>query len=245
MKKLITAFLFLLPMSLFAAGGHVQLQSVDIDLNNKPSLQRGAKYFVNYCMSCHSAKQLRYSRMAQDLEIPPVLVEQNLMFTGEKIFDGMTVSMRPGDAKKWFGVAPPDLSLIARSRGSDWLYTYLKSFYVDESRPFGVDNLIFPKVGMPHVLADLQGTQKAVFTETKDEDGHAHVKFEGFELVEEGRLSPKEYDKAVADLVNFMSYMAEPAKLERERLGPKVILFLILLTVIFYFLKKEYWKDIH
>lgn len=245
MKKLIATILFVLPMSLLAAGGHIELQSVDIDLDNKPSLQRGAKYFVNYCLSCHSAKQLRYSRMADDLEIPRVLVEQNLMFSGEKIFDGMTVAMRPGDAKKWFGVAPPDLSLIARSRGSDWLYTYLKSFYVDAERPFGVDNLIFPKVGMPHVLADLQGTQKAVFSEHKDKEGTVRQKFEGFELAEEGRLSPKEYDKAVVDLVNFMTYMAEPAKLERERLGSKVILFLIFLTVIFYFLKKEYWKDIH
>jgi len=245
MKKLIIALLFILPGASFAAGGHAQLESVDIDLGNEASLQRGAKYFVNYCLSCHSAKQLRYSRMAEDLGIPPVLVEQNLMFTGEKIYDGMTVAMRPADAKSWFGVAPPDLSLIARSRGSDWLYTYLKSFYVDEERPFGVNNTLFPKVGMPHVLADLQGTKKAVFSETKDAEGNVREHFEGFETVEAGRMSDKEYDRAVADLVNFMTYMAEPAKLEREQLGAKVILFLVFLTIIFYFLKKEYWKDIH
>ncbi|MDF1828750.1 cytochrome c1 [Cycloclasticus pugetii] len=245
MKKLSLVLLVLFSSQLFAAGGAIELESARIDLDNKASLQRGAKYFVNYCLSCHSAKQLRYSRMAKDLEIPPELVELNLMFTGEKIFDGMTISMRPEDAVKWFGVNPPDLSLIARSRGSDWLYTYLKSFYVDASRPFGVDNALFPKVGMPHVLADLQGMQQAVYKDVELEDGSIRKVIDRLEIVEPGRMTEKEFDKAMNDLVNFMTYMGEPAKLERQRLGWKVLMFIFLMIVVFYFLKKEYWKDVH
>jgi len=245
MKKISIVLLVLFSSQLFAAGGGIELQSARIDLDNKASLQRGAKYFVNYCLSCHSAKQLRYSRMATDLEIPPELVELNLMFTGEKIFDGMTISMRPKDAEKWFGVNPPDLSLIARSRGSDWLYTYLKSFYVDETRPFGVDNALFPKVGMPHVLSDLQGLQKAVYKDVELEDGSVRKVIDHLEISEPGRMDEKEFDKAMNDLVNFMTYMGEPAKLERQRLGWKVLMFILLMLVVFYFLKKEYWKDIH
>ncbi|KXJ42424.1 MAG: cytochrome C [Cycloclasticus sp. Phe_18] len=245
MKKLSIVLLVLLSSQLFAASGGIALESARIDLDNKASLQRGAKYFVNYCLSCHSAKQLRYSRMATDLEIPPELVELNLMFTGEKIFDGMTISMRPKDAEKWFGVNPPDLSLIARSRGSDWLYTYLKSFYVDETRPFGVDNALFPKVGMPNVLSDLQGLQKAVYKDVELEDGTVRRVIDHLEISEPGRMNEKEFDKAMNDLVNFMTYMGEPAKLERQRLGWKVLLFIFLMLVVFYFLKKEYWKDIH
>lgn len=245
MRKLSIALLVLFSSQLFAAGGGVELQLARVDLDNKASLQRGAKYFVNYCLSCHSAKQLRYSRMATDLEIPPELVELNLMFTGEKIFDGMTIAMRPKDAEKWFGVNPPDLSLIARSRGSDWLYTYLKSFYVDETRPFGVDNALFPKVGMPNVLSDLQGLQKAVYKDVELDDGTVRRVIDDLEISEPGRMNEKEFDKAMNDLVNFMTYMGEPAKLERQRLGWKVLVFILLMIIVFYFLKKEYWKDIH
>ena len=245
MKKLIISLCMLVSAQAFAAGSSIHLEEANVDLSDKASLQRGAKYFVNYCLSCHSAKQLRYSRMAQDLAIPPELVGPNLMFTGDKIFDGMTISMRPEDAERWFGVNPPDLSLIARSRGSDWLYTYLKSFYIDESRPFGVNNLLFPEVGMPHVLADLQGLQRPVY---KDIDGFGDSDrgvIAGLEVVQEGRMNEVEYDQAMHDLVNFMTYMAEPAKLERERLGGKVLAFIFLMIIVFYFLKKEYWKDIH
>ena len=245
MKKLSIVLLVLFSSQLYAAGGHIELQSATIDLNNKASLQRGAKYFVNYCLSCHSAKQLRYSRMAKDLEISPELVELNLMFTGDKIFDGMTISMRPEDAEKWFGVNPPDLSLIARSRGPDWLYTYLKSFYIDEERPFGVDNALFPKVGMPHVLADLQGLQKAVYIDVENEDGTVKKVMDRLEIEKPGRMNEREYDKAMNDLVNFMTYMGEPAKLERQRLGWKVLAFILVMMGVFYLLKKEYWKDIH
>ncbi len=245
MKKITIALFVLFSSQLFAAGGGVALESARIDLNDKASLQRGAKYFVNYCLSCHSAKQLRYSRMATDLEIPPELVELNLMFTGEKIFDGMTISMRPEDAVRWFGVNPPDLSLIARSRGSDWLYTYLKSFYVDESRPFGVNNILFPKVGMPHVLADLQGLQKAVYKDVELEDGSVRTVIDHLEISEPGRMSVEEYDEAMNDLVNFLTYMGEPAQLERQKLGWKVLVFILIMLLVFYFLKKEFWKDIH
>lgn len=244
MRKLIISVLVLLSSQTFASSGH-ELQSATIDLGNKASLQRGAKYFVNYCLSCHSAKQLRYSRMAKDLDITPELVELNLMFTGEKIFDGMDISMRPQDAEKWFGVNPPDLSLIARSRGADWLYTYLKSFYIDESRPFGVNNSLFPKVGMPHVLADLQGLQRAVYKDVEIEGGGVRKEIDYLEIAEPGRMSEREYDKAMNDLVSFMTYMGEPAKMERHRIGSKVLIFILLMLGIFYLLKKEYWKDIH
>ncbi|ORU90965.1 MAG: cytochrome C [Cycloclasticus sp. symbiont of Poecilosclerida sp. N] len=244
MKQLILCVFLLLSSPAFAASGH-ELESATIDLGNKASLQRGAKYFVNYCLSCHSAKQLRYSRMAEDLDISPELVELNLMFTGEKIFDGMTISMRPKDAEKWFGVNPPDLSLIARSRGPDWLYTYLKSFYVDESRPFGVNNSLFPEVGMPHVLADLQGLQRAVYKEVETEDGSVRKVIDKLEISEPGRMTEREYDQAMNDLVNFMTYMGEPAKMERQKLGWKVLLFILVMIGVFYLLKKDYWKDIH
>ncbi|ORU92004.1 MAG: cytochrome C [Cycloclasticus sp. symbiont of Bathymodiolus heckerae] len=245
MKKLIIVLLVLFSSHVAASPGGIELQSAKIDLDNKASLQRGAKYFVNYCLSCHSAKQLRYSRMAEDLGISPELVELNLMFTGEKIFDGMTISMRPKDAEKWFGVNPPDLSLIARSRGPDWLYTYLKGFYIDDSRPFGVNNVLFPKVGMPHVLADLQGLQKAVYKDVKLKDGSIRKVIDHLEIAEPGRMNEREFDKAMNDLVNFMAYMGEPAKLERQRLGWKVLLFILLMLGVFHLLKKEYWKDIH
>lgn len=245
MKKLIIGLWVLLSAQAFASTGGVHLETASVDLSDKASLQRGAKYFVNYCLSCHSAKQLRYSRMADDLAIPAELVEKNLMFTGEKIMGGMTISMRPEDAEKWFGVNPPDLSLIARSRGSDWLYTYLKSFYIDESRPFGVNNALFPDVGMPHVLADLQGLQRIVYKDVDDSEGNSHSVVERLEIVQPGRMSVDEYDQAMNDLVNFMTYMGEPAKMERDRLGGKVLGFIFLMIIIFYFLKKEYWKDIH
>ena len=245
MKKLIIILLVLCSSSVLAAGGAVPLQSATIDLGNKASLQRGAKYFVNYCLSCHSAKQLRYSRMGEDLAISPELVELNLMFTGEKIFDGMTIAMRAKDAEKWFGVNPPDLSLTARSRGADWLYTYLKSFYIDESRPFGMNNALFPSVGMPHVLADLQGLQRAVYKDVESDDGTVRTVIDKLVIAEPGRMNEKEFDKAMNDLVNFMTYMGEPAKMERERLGGKVLFFIFIMLIIFYFLKKEYWKDIH
>ena len=237
--------LFLLwPALAGAAGGGVHLDKVKIDLTNKQSLQKGAKLFVNYCLSCHAAAYQRYNRMASDLGLTEQQVIDNLMFAAEKIGEPMTVAMSRQDGKNWFGAPPPDLTLVSRSRGPDWLYTYLRTFYLDESRPFGVNNLVFPSVGMPHVLWELQGWQKPVY-KTVEHEGTEKQVIEHLELGEPGTMTPAEYDKAITDLVNFMTYMGEPIRLERQALGIKVLLFLLVLLVITYLLKKEYWKDVH
>ncbi len=243
MKKLIALFLLAMAPALgLAAGGHVHLDHADIDSTDQASLQRGAKFFVNYCLSCHSAKYQRYNRMAQDIGLTEEQVKANLMFTTEKIGNTMDVAMSSADANMFFGTTPPDLSLIARSRGVDWLYTYLRSFYIDESRPFGVNNVVFKDVGMPHVMWELQGWQKAIFKE--DEHGGDPV-FERFELAQPGTMTPEQFDGAIRDLVNFLDYVGEPYKLERQRLGVKVLLFLFVFFILAYLLKKEYWKDVH
>ncbi|TVT59965.1 MAG: cytochrome c1 [Sedimenticola thiotaurini] len=245
MKKLIVALLLAVaPVLGLAAGGGIHLDDADIDVSDQASLQRGAKYFVNYCLSCHSAKFQRYNRMARDLGLTEDEVKENLMFTSEKIGDTMQIAMDPANALAWFGVVPPDLSLIARARGVDYIYTYLRGFYVDESRPFGVNNRVFPDVGMPHVMWELQGMQKAVYEEV---DGQKVVK----ELVPvegaagKGKMSAEEFDGAMRDLTAFLSYVAEPIQLERKRLGIWVLLFIGIFFVLAYLLKKEYWKDIH
>ncbi len=243
MRKLIALFMLAVTPALgLASGGHVHLEHANIDPHDKASLQRGAKFFVNYCLSCHSAKYQRYNRMAQDLGLTDQQVKENLMFTAEKIGDTMEIAMSPADANKFFGTTPPDLSLIARARGVDWLYTYLRSFYLDDSRPTGVNNVVFKDVGMPHVMWQLQGWQKAVFKE--DEHGGDPI-FERFELVKPGSLTPEQFDGVVRDLVNFLDYVGEPYKLERQRLGVKVLLFLFVFFILAYLLKKEYWKDVH
>ncbi|MFA7386780.1 MAG: cytochrome c1 [Thiohalobacteraceae bacterium] len=245
MRKILLSFLLaLLPGFALAATGGVHLDKADIDLKNQDSLQYGAKLFVNYCLSCHSAQHQRYSRMARDIGLTDEQVIENLMFASDKIGEQMKIAMTRQDGKNWFGAPPPDLTLVARVRGADWLYTYLRTFYVDESRPFGVNNLVFPAVGMPHVLWELQGVQKPVL-KTVEQGGEAHQVVDGLELVEPGTMTPVEYDKAMRDLVNFMVYMSEPALLERKALGVKVILFLLVFLVIAYLLKKEYWKDVH
>lgn len=239
--------LLLAPASVLAAGGGhaVHLDHVAIDMSDKASLQRGAAIFVNYCLSCHGAAYMRYSRLAQDLELDEDLVRENLIFTGQKVGDPMTVAMPEKASKKWFGKTPPDLSVVARSRGADWLYTYLRGFYLDESRPVGVNNLVFPDVGMPHVLWELQGWQKPVYKTVTMPDGHEAQVIDRLELVEPGKLSPKEYDRAMRDLVNYLVYMGEPAQLKRASLGPYVLGFLLIFTILAYFLKREYWRDIH
>lgn len=240
MKKLLVALLLFVAPSLGLAASAVHLDDADIDLSDQASLQRGAKYFVNYCLSCHSAQYQRYNRMGRDLGLTENEVKENLMFTSDKIGDTMTVAMDPDDAAKWFGVAPPDLSVITRARGVDWIYTYLRSFYIDETRPFGVNNLVFPDVGMPHVFWKLQGLQRAVF---KEEDGKKH--FERFDMVEQGTMTPEEFDGAMRDLTAFLSYVGEPVQLERKRLGVWVLLFIAVFFILAYLLKKEYWKDVH
>lgn len=241
MKKLILAFLLAaVPTLSMAAGGGVHLDDANIDVTDTESLQRGAKYFVNYCMGCHSAKFQRYNRTGRDLGLTEDEVKQNLMFTTDNIGDTMTIAMNPADAEKWFGVIPPDLSLTARSRGVDWIYTYLRGFYLDESRPFGVNNLVFPGVGMPHVLWQLQGAQKAVF---KEVDGRQVI--EKLEMVEPGSMNVEEFDGAMRDLTAFLSYVSEPIQAKRRAMGKWVLLFIGVFFILAYLLKKEYWKDIH
>jgi ubiquinol-cytochrome c reductase cytochrome c1 subunit len=240
-KRLLPLLLVLVPALSLAAAGGVHLDQANIDPDNQQSLQRGARLFVNYCLSCHAAGLMRYERMGHDLGISEPQVAENLMFTGGKVGDLMTVATDPEDAVEWFGTVPPDLSVIARSRGADWLYTYLRSFYLDDSRVTGVNNLVFPDVGMPDVLWELQGWQKPVITTVKDTDR----KVIELELEQPGLMSPKEFDRAVRDLVNFMDYMAEPGKHDRQALGVKVILFLLVFLVVAYLMKKEFWKDVH
>lgn len=241
MNKLIAAlFLWGASSLVLAAGGQGPATlEANVNLGNKTSLQRGARLFVNYCLSCHSAQYMRYARMAEDLELPEDVVKDNLMFATDKLGDTMTIAMRPADAEQWFGVTPPDLSVIARSRGADWLYSFLNGFYVDERRPTGVNNVYFADTAMPHVLADLQGLQRKIETEG---DGHGGVQFEAYS---EGRLSPAEYQQTVRDLVAFLVYVGEPAKLVRYRIGFWVIAFLLVLFVATFLLKREYWKDVH
>ena len=246
MKKIIIALLItLMPALGLAAGGGVHLDKADVDLTNQASLQNGAKLFVNYCLSCHSAAYMRYNRMAKDLGLSEEQVQDNLMFAADKVGETMTVAMPANDAKKWFGTKIPDLTVVARARGEDWLYTYLRTFYLDASRPWGVNNATFKDVGMPHVLWELEGLKQPVYEIHKDHEGNETKRIVRYEMVQAGKMSEAEYDNAVRDLVNFMVYMGEPAKLSRYNIGVWVLLFLALLFVVSYAMKKEFWKDVH
>ena len=242
MKTLAITFLalisMLLPALASASGGcgAIACDHADIDLRDKASLQNGAKLFMNYCAGCHETKYQRYGRVAEDLAIPAHLMKDNLIFTGAKLGAPMTNAMSEEQAANWFGTTPPDLTLVARVRGADWVYTYLRSFYQDDSRPFGVNNLVFKDVGMPHALQALQGIPAKI----SDADGHLSLESDG-----SGEMSVDEYDQAVLDLVNFLVYSSEPIKLERQRLGYWVLGFLFILLIFTYVLKKEYWRDVH
>jgi ubiquinol-cytochrome c reductase cytochrome b subunit len=217
------------------------LESAQNNIADTASLQRGAKYFVNYCLGCHSAKYVRYNRLAKDLQLTDQQLIDNLMFTGERPFDTMAIAARPEDQARWFAKQPPDLSLIARSRGTDYLYTFLRSFYADPSRPTGVNNIVLPGTAMPHVLWELQGVQRAKF-----EQGEGGVEeFKGFESIRSGALPPEEYNEVVRDIVNFLDYIGEPVQRDRQALGIRVIAFLLVFWLIAYLLKKEIWKDVH
>jgi len=241
MKKLLLIVSLLVPPALLGSGGGgANLDSVYINLADTRSLQRGAHTFVNYCLSCHAASYMRYERMAADLDIDTPTLVENLMFAVDKPGELMTINMAPEDAKVWFGVVPPDLSLTARSRGPDWIYTYLRSFYRDETTPTGWNNTLFPSVAMPHVLYEWQGMREAHFDEV---DGVSQ--FSGFEQMVSGEMSEAAYDQAIRDLTNFMVYLAEPAKLVRYRIGFWVMVFMLVFIGLTYALKKEYWRDIH
>jgi len=243
-KIIACALLAMIPALVFASGGGGHMEKADIDISNEASLQRGAKYFVNYCLGCHSAKYVRYNRLALDLGLTEDQLVENIMFTGERPHDTMDNAIPAVDSANWFGRTPPDLSLTARARGGDWVYNFLKSFYLDPSKPTGTNNLVLPGASMPHVLWDLQGLQKAVFRTETGPDGATHEVFDHFELVKPGRLSPEEFDMVAADLATFLTYISEPVKMKRQSLGIKVILFLVVLFLFSYMYKKELWKDV-
>lgn len=240
MKNLIfPLLLLLLPLNLYASG-NIELQQADIDLSDDASLERGAEHYVTYCLGCHSVKYIRYLRLSKDLEIPEDEILKKVAPIGAGIYDKMLSAMNAHDSRKWFGTEPPDLSLVARSRGADWIYTYLKSFYSDAKAPTGSNNLVFPDVGMPNMLWQLQGEQAPVFKMVDQQQIIDHL-----EKTTTGTLSDEEFDLFVNDLVNFLVYVSEPAQLERESMGKYVLFFILMFLAVAYLLKKEYWKDIH
>ena len=241
----IILFIFLISSLEVFATSNSKLMHMEVDLSNQQSLQRGAKIFVNYCLSCHSATYMRYNRIGEDLNIKDDILKENLIFSGDKIGDVMSIAMKSEDAINFFGVTPPDLSVIARSRGPDWLYTYLHTFYIDDSRPFGVNNLAYKDTAMPHVLWELQGTQQLVQSGKNVTVHYKPTYKNSLELISYGLQSEKEYDNTIRDLVNYLVYMGEPIKLKRKKIGIWVIFYLSILLVITYMLKKEYWRDIH
>lgn len=249
-KQILILILGVLPTFAFASGGGVHLESAPIDISDMESVKRGAKHFIDYCFSCHEASYMRYNRIARDTGMTDAELRENLIFTtnekGEptKVGSLMKVAMTDDYAKKAFGTPVPDLTLTARARGADWVYTYLHSFYIDPYRPTGMNNLVFPDVGMPNVLSSLQGMQKAVY-KTETRQGVEVESVDHLELVQAGSMTEEEYDAFVTDLVNFMVYLAEPVQNERRSLGIKVLIFLVVFFVLAYMLKKEYWKDVH
>jgi len=256
MKKIIACLLTAVGLSLGGAalaneGGPAWDKFPANRISDVAALQNGAKLFVNYCLNCHSAAYMRYNRL-KDIGLSDEQIKKNLVFAGDKVGDLMTVSLNPKDAKEWFGAQPPDLSVIARSRagangsGADYLYTYMRGFYRDETRPTGWNNLVFPAVGMPHVLWELQGEQRPVYEVKPDPHDHAKTthEFKGFELTKPGKLNKADYDIAVADLVAYLQWMGEPAQTQRFRMGVWVLIFLAAFTTIAWRLNASYWKDI-
>lgn len=245
MKNVIAALLLSLGFATaYASGDTVPLQHANNDVANQASLQRGARNFVNYCYGCHSAQYVRFNRVATDLGLNEQQTIDFLMFTGKRPSDTMKNSMSDEEANRWFGKAPPDLSLIARSRTPDYLYTFLKSFYVDPSRPTGTNNTVLPGASMPHVLAELQGLQKAKYEGEADHEGNMQKRFKGFEPITKGSLGAEEFDQFVRDTVNFLEYIGEPVQMKRRNLGIGVLFFLLMFFGFAYFLKQEYWKDV-
>ena len=222
-----------------SAGG-AKLEPAGNDVDNVVSLQRGARNFMNYCSGCHSASYVRFNNVARGLGLTEDEVIQNLMFNAEKTFETIRAAMPTADAARWFGQAPPDLSLMARARGTDYIYNFLKGFYLDPDSPTGVDNLVLGGTSMPHVLWELQGLQDAVF----EPDEAGNQMFERFARVSQGTLSPEAFDEVVRDIVNFLDYISEPMQLERRAIGMRVIAFLLVFLVLAYLLKKEIWKDV-
>jgi ubiquinol-cytochrome c reductase cytochrome c1 subunit len=250
---IIIAGLLLPTLGWGAGGGHTfPHDKIEIDWDDKAAMQRGARIFVNYCLSCHSAAYSRFNRVGKDLGIPDDLVRDNLIFTTDvnghktKVGELMKTTMTPEYAEQAFGTAPPDLSLVARSRGVNWLYNYLRGFYIDDTRVgLGVNNGVFQNVGMPHVLAELQGLQQPKYKTVTDSHGNESEVIVGFEVIKQGSMTKSEYDQTIHDLVAFLDYLAEPYKQTRINVGTGVIIFLFVFLILAYLLKKEYWKDVH
>jgi ubiquinol-cytochrome c reductase cytochrome c1 subunit len=251
MKKLILTVMLALVAAVgahAAEGGEVAWDKAPNRSNDLPALQNGAKLFVNYCLNCHSAAYMRYNRL-QDIGISNQQIKDNLLTVADKVGDTMKSPIDPKDAKEWFGAVPPDLTLVARSRsghagsGPDYLYTYMRTFYRDPSRPTGWNNLVFPNVGMPHVLWELQGEREPQY-DTREEHGHEIKVFTGWKQVSPGTMSPLEYEQAIGDLVGYLQWMSEPAQNSRVRVGVWVLIFLGVLTFIAWRLNAAFWKDV-
>lgn len=228
-----------------AAAPAVPLDAAGVDVGNSASLQRGARLYMNYCLGCHSLQYVRYNTLAEGLGLTDEQVAENLRFTGDSPHDMIRIAMPAADAAGWFGLAPPDLSLIARSRGNDYVYTFLRSFYADPAqRATGTNNKVLVGTAMPHVLWELQGLQEAVYRSETGPDGSTREVFDRFELVKPGSMTPAEFDQAARDITAFLAWAAEPMQLKRQRLGIWVLLFLSVLFVFSYLYYKELWKDV-
>ena len=245
LSSMLLALLAFASCAAWAAESDTRLLPAPINRLDVESLQRGARNFVNYCLTCHSAKYMRYNRLA-DLDLTDAQITGNLMFATDKIGQTMTVAMSPANGKAWFGNPPPDLSVEARIRGREWLYSYLLGFYRDDKSATGWNNLVFPNVGMPNVLWELQGQHTARFVEQKDarDEGASVHRFAGFETIAPGKLSEHDFDEAVADLVAYLQWMGEPVQHDRVRVGVWVLIFLALFTFIAWRLNAAFWKDV-
>lgn len=252
MKKIALLIVLAWPLAGIAAapsGGGAYWKEANVNLDDRASLHRGARLFVNYCMGCHAAQYHRWMHVADDLGLPEEVVQENLIWTadlqGQKDAVGelMTIAMTEEYGARIYGQAPPDLTLTTRAKGRDWVYNFLRTFYLSEDSPTGVNNAVLDGAAMPHILWPLQGFQEPVYAEgTEDDDSPQII---GFEVVREGSMSAAEYDRAVNDIVTFMAYLAEPAALVRTKIGGWVILFLVIFTFLAWLLKKEYWRDVH
>jgi ubiquinol-cytochrome c reductase cytochrome c1 subunit len=227
-----------------AAGGAIHLEPANLEQDNAASLRRGARNFMNYCSGCHSAKYVRFNTIGKDLDLSEEQLIDNLMFNAEKTFETIQSAMPAEDAAAWYGTAPPDMSLMARAKGADYVYNFLKGFYIAEGGPTGVDNVVLPGTSMPHVLWELQGYQAAHFETHENEDGSVTKTFKSFEQLSAGSMDAEDYDDFVRDTVNFLAYIAEPIRADRRKLGVWVLMFLIFFFILAAQLKKAIWKDV-
>jgi len=229
---------------LAAGGGQMEMEKAEIEPDNVNSLQRGARNFMNYCSGCHSAQYVRFNTIGAALDLSDEQLVDNLMFNAEKTFETIRSSLSVADGERWYGTSPPDLSLMARAKGADYIYNFLRGFYLDPDSPSGVDNLVLAGTSMPHVLGGLQGYREAIFSEHTDDAGTTTLHFETFQPATTGSLDAEEYDEFVRDTVNFLAYIAEPVRAERRKLGTWVIIYLLVFLIIARMLKKQVWKDV-